>query len=80
MTPIKALCTERYEDWKVKFSIHGLKCAEVSGDTEFSDDENLIASHHIIITTPEKWDSLTRKWKKFKYNVNSVKLFLIDEV
>lgn len=34
----------------------------------------------MIITTPEKWDSLTRKWKDNRKLVRLVKLFLIDEV
>jgi ATP-dependent DNA helicase HFM1/MER3 len=34
----------------------------------------------IIITTPEKWDSITRKWKDHAKLMQLVKLFLIDEV
>lgn len=34
----------------------------------------------IIITTPEKWDSMTRKWKDHQKLMQLVKLFLIDEV
>jgi ATP-dependent DNA helicase HFM1/MER3 len=32
------------------------------------------------LTTPEKWDSITRKWKEIKYLVGQVALLLIDEV
>lgn len=32
------------------------------------------------MTTPEKWDSLTRRWKDHKLIVQMVKLFIIDEV
>lgn len=32
------------------------------------------------MTTPEKWDSITRKWKEIKYLVGQVALLLIDEV
>lgn len=80
MAPIKALCSERYKDWTNKFLHHGLNCIEISGDTEHSDDIGLINSHQLIITTPEKWDSLTRKCKEFKYLLHNIKLFLIDEV
>ncbi|XP_018902147.2 uncharacterized protein [Bemisia tabaci] len=78
MAPIKALCSERYNDWKSKFFQIGLKCLELTGDTEeevFSIDE-----YHLILTTPEKWDSLTRKWKENHFPVQKVKLFMIDEV
>lgn len=36
--------------------------------------------NRIIITTPEKWDMLTRRWKDHRGLVEVVKLFLIDEV
>lgn len=36
--------------------------------------------HNIIITTPEKWDSITRKWREHKDFVKLVRLFMIDEV
>lgn len=80
MAPIKALCFERNEDWTNKFSILGLKCIEITGERELADDIYLINSHQLIITTPEKWDSLTRKCKEFMYQLFMVKLFLIDEV
>ncbi|CAH1708540.1 unnamed protein product [Aphis gossypii] len=80
VAPIKALCSERYEDWKNKFTIHGLKCIEITGDNEVTDYVSLISSYQLIITTPEKWDSLTKKYKEFKYQIYTVKLFLIDEV
>ncbi|KAF7715810.1 P-loop containing nucleoside triphosphate hydrolase protein [Penicillium ucsense] len=39
-----------------------------------------VQSSQIIITTPEKWDSITRKWKDHMRLMQLVKLFLIDEV
>lgn len=39
-----------------------------------------IASVHVVLTTPEKWDSITRKWTDNLYLIGSVKLLLIDEV
>lgn len=80
VAPIKSLCSERYEDWKKKFSIHGLKCVEMTGDSKFSDDMSLISSNHLIITTPEKLDSVMIKCKESTKQLYMVKLFLIDEV
>ncbi|XP_029345903.1 probable ATP-dependent DNA helicase HFM1 [Acyrthosiphon pisum] len=80
VAPIKALCSERYEDWKNKFTVHGLKCIEITGDSEVRDYVSLITDYQLIITTPEKWDSLTKKCQEFKYQMYMVKLFLIDEV
>ncbi|CAM4593558.1 unnamed protein product [Leuciscus chuanchicus] len=78
MAPIKALCSQRYEDWKQKFGPLGLNCKELTGDTEI-DDIFEIQDAHLIFTTPEKWDSMTRRWKD-NCLLTSVRLFLIDEV
>ncbi|XP_068425051.1 probable ATP-dependent DNA helicase HFM1 [Clinocottus analis] len=78
MAPIKALCSQCFESWKQKFGPLGLNCKELTGDTEI-DDFFEIQDSHIILTTPEKWDSLTRKWKD-NCLLQLVRLFLIDEV
>ncbi|XP_078502361.1 putative ATP-dependent DNA helicase HFM1 isoform X3 [Lissotriton helveticus] len=78
MAPIKALCSQRFDDWKGKFGPVGLNCKELTGDTQM-DDLFEIQHAHIIMTTPEKWDSMTRKWRDNTL-VQLVRLFLIDEV
>ncbi|XP_061654278.1 probable ATP-dependent DNA helicase HFM1 isoform X1 [Phyllopteryx taeniolatus] len=78
MAPIKALCSQCFENWKKKFGPLGLICKELTGDTEI-DDFFEIQDSHIILTTPEKWDSMTRKWKD-NCLLQLVRLFLIDEV
>lgn len=79
MAPTKSLCSERYRDWESKFASLDLRCAELTGDT---DQIRLQYVQHasIIITTPEKWDSMTRKWKDHVKLMQLVKLFLVDEV
>ena len=77
--PIKALCSERQRDWQKKFAPLGLKCVELTGDSDSADLRN-VQSANIIITTPEKWDSITRKWKDHEKLMKLIKLFLIDEV
>ncbi|XP_075689343.1 putative ATP-dependent DNA helicase HFM1 isoform X2 [Rhinoderma darwinii] len=78
MAPIKALCGQRFEEWKEKFEPVGLLCKELTGDTDV--EELFEIQHaHIIMTTPEKWDSMTRKWRDNTL-VQLVRLFLIDEV
>ena len=77
--PTKALCAERQRDWEAKFTPLGLKCAELTGDSDGVDVRN-VQSANIIITTPEKWDSITRKWKDHQRLMQLVKVFLIDEV
>jgi ATP-dependent DNA helicase HFM1/MER3 len=77
--PTKSLCAERYNDWQKKFSILNLECAELTGDTDFGQLQK-VQKASIIITTPEKWDSVTRKWKDHAKLMQLVKLFLVDEV
>ena len=77
--PTKSLCAERHTDWKLKFRGLDLRCAELTGDTDYSNLRN-VQSANIIITTPEKWDSITRKWKDHIKLMQLVKLFLVDEV
>ncbi|KAB8229777.1 putative DEAD/DEAH box DNA helicase (Mer3) [Aspergillus alliaceus] len=77
--PTKSLCSERFRDWNRKFHSLGLQCAELTGDTDFT-QMGSVQNSQIIITTPENWDSMTRKWKDHARLMQLVKLFLIDEV
>ena len=79
MAPTKSLCSERQRDWQVKFATLGLQCAELTGDTDNAHLRS-VQSANIVVTTPEKWDSMTRKWKDHARLMQMVKLFLIDEV
>ncbi|KAF2137570.1 uncharacterized protein K452DRAFT_353417 [Aplosporella prunicola CBS 121167] len=77
--PTKSLCSERQRDWQTKFNALGLNCAELTGDSDGAQLKAIQAAS-IIITTPEKWDSMTRKWRDHDRLMQMVKLFLIDEV
>lgn len=79
MAPTKSLCSERQSNWQRKFKHLDLQCAELTGDTDHAQLRN-VQNASIIITTPEKWDSMTRKWKDHIKLMQLVKLFLIDEV
>jgi ATP-dependent DNA helicase HFM1/MER3 len=77
--PTRSLCSERMQDWQKKFSHLNLPCAELTGDTS-QYEMNKVRNASIIVTTPEKWDSITRKWQDHFKLLQMVKLFLIDEV
>lgn len=77
--PTKSLCSERLRDWSRKFSHLNLPCAELTGDTSQKEMAK-VRDASIIVTTPEKWDSITRRWTDHDKLVEMVKLFLIDEV
>lgn len=77
--PTKSLCSERARDWSAKFGAMNYKIAELTGDTDASELRK-VGDATIIVTTLEKWDSITRKWKDHVKLLQLVKLFLIDEV
>ncbi|OKL61605.1 hypothetical protein UA08_03771 [Talaromyces atroroseus] len=77
--PTRALCSERFRDWSTKFTSLGLQCAELTGDTDYA-QSRLVQTASIIITTPEKWDSMTRRWRDHAKLMQLIRLFLIDEV
>jgi ATP-dependent DNA helicase HFM1/MER3 len=155
LSPLKALCTERLEDWRAKFGRLGGGAQSITigggmmqfggatggngygsgvvqhpqysnldlnvvcwtGDSEesadsgdgtgaletdegqafqtqegssdrlkngkkrrFSHSSKLLVDADLIITTPEKWDSLTRRWKDNIGVIGAIELLLIDEV
>ncbi|XP_017783444.1 PREDICTED: probable ATP-dependent DNA helicase HFM1 [Nicrophorus vespilloides] len=79
VAPMKAICEERLLDWHKKFSPLGLQCITATGDSDNITFSSLL-NHNLIITTPEKWDSLTRNWRTHMNFVRKVVLFMIDEV
>ncbi|CAO3630487.1 unnamed protein product [Cunninghamella blakesleeana] len=79
MAPTKSLCSERARDWKDKWKQIGIDCNEFTGDTSYI-SVDVIRNSHIIVTTPEKWDTMTRKWLDHRKLMGLIKLVLIDEV
>jgi ATP-dependent DNA helicase HFM1/MER3 len=79
MAPTKALCSEKYNDWCKKFQPLGCSVGLLTGDSSFMELDNIKRSD-LIICTPEKWDSLTRRWSDYSKLLDLVKLLLVDEV
>uniref|UniRef100_A0A914I9P9 Activating signal cointegrator 1 complex subunit 3 n=2 Tax=Globodera TaxID=31242 RepID=A0A914I9P9_GLORO len=78
IAPLKALVRERVLDWEDKFHRKlGHSIVEVSGDNTPEVHELNQAS--ILITTPEKWDGITRYAEAKRY-VKQVELLIIDEI
>ncbi|CAH0402336.1 unnamed protein product [Chilo suppressalis] len=78
IAPLKALVKERIKDWKVRLQEKlGKKVVELTGDV--SPDIRSIKSSHVIVTTPEKWDGISRSWQTRNY-VRDVALIVIDEI
>ncbi len=65
-------------DWHQKFQeTLNKKVVLLTGET--STDLKLLGKGDIIVSTPDKWDILSRRWKQRK-NVQNVSLFIVDEV
>ncbi|KAI0168854.1 P-loop containing nucleoside triphosphate hydrolase protein [Hypoxylon sp. FL1284] len=77
--PTKSLCSERAQDWDKRFSHMNLRCIELTGDTSRI-QASQVGNASIIVTTPEKWDSITRKWSDHRKLLEMIRLVLIDEV
>ncbi|XVE52318.1 hypothetical protein DITRI_Ditri02bG0113300 [Diplodiscus trichospermus] len=78
IAPLEALAKERYRDWERKFG-RGLAMRVVELTGELAMDLKLLEKGQIVISTPEKWDALSRRWKQRKY-VQQVSLFIVDEL
>ncbi|TFK76347.1 P-loop containing nucleoside triphosphate hydrolase protein [Pluteus cervinus] len=82
IAPTKALCSEKFRDWSLKFEPLGIKCCELTGDTVkfgrnvWGDAKKAT----VIITTAEKWDSLTRNWQDHNQILSQIQLFMVDEI
>ncbi|XP_077950237.1 activating signal cointegrator 1 complex subunit 3 isoform X2 [Gasterosteus aculeatus] len=78
IAPLKALVRERIEDWKIRIEGQlGKKVVELTGDV--TPDMRAIAQADLIVTTPEKWDGVSRSWQNRSY-VQKVAILIIDEI
>ncbi|TYI07383.1 hypothetical protein ES332_A10G223700v1 [Gossypium tomentosum] len=78
IAPLEAIAKERYRDWERKFGKGlGMRVVELTG--ELAMDLKLLEKGQVIISTPEKWDALSRRWKQRKF-VQQVSLFIVDEL
>ena len=62
VAPLKALAKERIIDWKKRLEQGGLKKSvlELTGDV--TPDLKALQKADVLITTPEKWDGISRNW------------------
>ncbi|XP_065169439.1 U5 small nuclear ribonucleoprotein 200 kDa helicase [Atheta coriaria] len=78
LVPEEALADLVFADWHNKFGqVLGKKVVLLTGET--GTDLKLLAKGQVVITTAEKWDILSRRWKQRK-NVQNINLFIVDEL
>ncbi|XP_075106638.1 LOW QUALITY PROTEIN: ATP-dependent DNA helicase homolog MER3-like [Nicotiana tabacum] len=81
VAPSKALVQEKLRNWNQKLGSWGINCLELTGDNEYYNIKD-IQDADVVLTTPEKFDAVTR------YRIKDgglsffgdIALVLIDEV
>ncbi|OCH86010.1 putative RNA helicase [Obba rivulosa] len=77
VAPMKALVQEMVGNFGSRLGVYGVKVGELTGDAQMTKAQ--IAETQIIVTTPEKYDVITRKSTDTSYT-NLVRLIIIDEI
>ncbi|KAI0321843.1 Sec63-domain-containing protein [Amylostereum chailletii] len=78
VAPMKALAAEIVRKFSKRLHWLSIRVRELTGDMQLTKAE--IAETQIIVTTPEKWDVVTRKPTGDGEMASKVKLLIIDEV
>lgn len=77
IAPMKALVQEIVQSFGKRLAPLGVKVNELSGDQNLTRQQ--IQDTQVIVTTPEKWDIITRKSGDRTYT-QLVRLIIIDEI
>ena len=77
VSPMKALVQEQVNAFGKRFASLDIRVAELTGDSQLTKQQ--ISETQIIVTTPEKWDVITRKSTDTSYT-NLVRLIIVDEI
>lgn len=81
VAPMKSLVQEMVHNFGRRLSPFGISVRELSGDSSLTKAQ--VSATQVIITTPEKWDIITRKTSGGMSNnsfTDMVKLIIIDEI
>ncbi|SPO28171.1 probable ATP dependent RNA helicase [Ustilago trichophora] len=77
VAPMKALVSEQAGNFRDRLQSYGITVNELTGDSQLTKAQ--IAETQIIVTTPEKWDVISRKSTDTSYT-NLVRLVIVDEI
>lgn len=78
IAPMKALVQEMVKSFAARLSPYGITVAELTGDSNLTRAQ--LSATQVIVTTPEKWDVVTRKSTEASSFTRLVKLVIIDEI
>ena len=76
IAPLKALASEKYNDFKEKYASLGIKVGLAIGD--YDTPSQYLNRYHIIIATAEKVDSLLRS--RAKWLIDALTVVILDEI
>jgi pre-mRNA-splicing helicase BRR2 len=77
ISPLKALVQEQVGNLGKRLEPYGIRVSELTGDRQLTKQQ--IAETQLIVTTPEKFDVITRKASETSY-IKLVRLIIIDEI
>ena len=77
VAPMKALVQEVVKNFSKRLQPYGVIVKELSGDSSLSRHD--LSQTQILVTTPEKWDVVTRNGEG-RAHVQLVRLVIIDEI
>lgn len=77
VAPMKALVQEAVKNFSQRLGVYGVTVRELSGDSSLTRQQ--IAETQLLVTTPEKWDIVTRQGEGRAFT-QLVKLVIIDEI
>jgi activating signal cointegrator complex subunit 3 len=77
IAPMKAIAKECLKDWTKRLNTLGKSVLELTGD--YTPDLEALTTADVLITTPEKWDGISRSWANRSYVSNSG-LLIFDEI
>ncbi|XP_075249167.1 U5 small nuclear ribonucleoprotein 200 kDa helicase-like [Convolutriloba macropyga] len=78
IAPYDALVQQKYEEWSETFGNKlGKKVVIMTGETAV--DLKLLAKGNVVLSTPQNWDIISRRWKQRK-SVQNVNLFICTEL
>lgn len=78
VAPMKALAAEMVDNFGKRLKPLGISVRELTGDMSLTKTE--MQQTQMLVTTPEKWDVVTRKGAGDVALISLVKLLIIDEV
>ncbi len=78
VAPMKALAAEITDKLGRRLAWLGIRCREYTGDMHLTKAE--IVQTQVLVTTPEKWDVVTRRGTGDTELVQKVRLLIVDEV